>query len=486
MRPIILLALFLAPTFLHKSAENKIQDKDCNCLDELVYVADYYSENLASYDDYVVPDPAAYAAIVADLKSEAKEVTTRDECYTLINEYVELFKDKHARLMDYEYVVDLNKDTEINEFVTSAVYKDWEILDMPRPTGTHPIGGTYQSLDGALTMQISPDAENKHRDFVGVITKALHPIFKPGHVVLELKETGLDNVFEAITRTADNYKKSISHFYFEQCALGDNWVKKDCDGNLEDLENQAFRFKKLADNIVYLGIPSFDFNFNRKIDSLYQVSEPAILAAKYLIIDVRNNSGGDEKNIEVLNKYIYTNPIQRDTIKYRVGEGNLQTYEGWLEWFKQDPDNFSAEDISDLENHISQLQEAYDNGQKYLETAPPEPISDYEILNNPASILILANHRTGSTAEIFLLHAKQSTKTQIIGTNSAGMIGYGDNGGVSTPCYQFRLTCTMFRYNHRRKYEKIGIAPDVYVNRVSIADVVSRIKRGAFENTIRQ
>ena len=69
---------------------------------------------------------------------------------------------------------------------------------------------------------------------------------------------------------------------------------------------------------------------------------------------------------------------------------------------------------------------------------------------------------SASTCEEFLSWAKSSDKTIIVGNNSGGFTGYGDVFSVFTPYYHFQLNTTHTRFANGRKYEAVGISPNIY------------------------
>ncbi len=65
-----------------------------------------------------------------------------------------------------------------------------------------------------------------------------------------------------------------------------------------------------------------------------------------------------------------------------------------------------------------------------------------------------------------------------MGENSGGYVGYGEVGLVFTPIFNFELYTTMTMYNTQKKYEVVGIAPDVLLSNDQnwIETAVSKLK----------
>ncbi|MEM6298499.1 MAG: S41 family peptidase, partial [Bacteroidota bacterium] len=251
-----------------------------------------------------------------------------------------------------------------------------------------------------------------------------------------------------------------SRYKLNDGILGGTWTKTSKEGgqNFSAGDTNTLGFKMLNDTTAYLRLPSFSPSNRAKIDSLYELADAKIRQTPYLIVDVRDNGGGSDDNANPLLPYIYTNPIQGDRVELLVTEDNLNLWRDALKNAENDPRNYGKGDVAWFRREVKKMEKAKPNTFILRSKAGKRKIKD--ISEFPKSVAIIQNQNCASSCETLLFWAKQSEKTILVGENSGGYVGYGENFGLYTPCYQYRLTCTMTRYKEQRKYEAEGIAPD--------------------------
>ena len=289
-------------------------------------------------------------------------------------------------------------------------------------------------------------------------------LWERGQVKLELKKIPNSPKYEAFIYLRNHsieYRDDVS---LESGILAGNWFKTSLDSYVNPAADASteFSFSKLNDSIAYLRIPTFSSYNSAKIDSLYKASFPEIRKTSYLIIDVRNNGGGNDNNAAPLLEFMYTDPIKSDVIDVYVTPDNIKVWESWYQSAKQDTVNFKKENLLRLEEEIERQKKA----EPYTfisRSKGGEVIRNYD-KNDVKKVVIIQNRLSASSCESLLFWAMQSSKTILVGENSGGYVGYGEIGSVPTPCYEFALGCTMTRYREQRKYEAEGIPPDYYLN----------------------
>jgi C-terminal processing protease CtpA/Prc len=84
----------------------------------------------------------------------------------------------------------------------------------------------------------------------------------------------------------------------------------------------------------------------------------------------------------------------------------------------------------------------------------------------PKKIGILTNRGTMSSAESFLLIAKQSKKVTLFGENSGGTLDYANTQYFDIPCDDYSLAIAISRSKRlpENPIDNIGIPPDVKIN----------------------
>lgn len=192
-------------------------------------------------------------------------------------------------------------------------------------------------------------------------------------------------------------------------------------------DSSVFDFKVLEGNIGLLVIKSFRTQiFQEKVfDRLYE----EVLKTDALVIDVRDNGGGNSDNADYVIRHFNDRPI-------RMGRWSSPMYiaahASWgypQEWYMESPD-------------------------------PLEPIKDKPIYKKPIALLV--NATTFSSAENFCVTFRGLGRGKIIGTPTGGSTGnpiFIDLGfGVGS------MICTKNEWDVAGKeFIGIGIQPDVEV-----------------------
>lgn len=435
---------------------------NCSCTSDLDYVIQYYEENLPAFETDITKDNIdEYDNLKKQVYNESLQITNKVACFKLLLLYVEYFRDNHSTIrMNFPQINENNQD-DITEFLSSEIYQATEIYQLSEEDKKeYPISeirGIYQSESGVYTIAVLPSKTN-FRDYVGVVIDSKSKLWKKGQVKLELK-TKKNGEFEAFVYLNNHSIKHSSRYPFYNGVLGSNWFKT----NLKSKKNYAvnlddtFDFHLINDSTTYLRLPTFDAGYTTVFDSIYALADPIIRKTPYLLIDVRNNDGGSYTNVEPLVDYTYTNPIIKDYMELYATEGNLKVWEQWYGYMLEDKANYEQV-IPEIKSRIDKIKAV--DWPSFIPLSEGEDTTVLDVIPFPKKVAILFDRGCASSCELLLFGAKQSSKTILVGENSGGYVGYGENGSVQTPCYQFTLNCTMTRFHSQRKFEVIGIPPE--------------------------
>mgnify|MGYP001799580550 CR=1 FL=1 len=435
---------------------------DCTCEQELDFVMGYYERNLAAFGDNVNADNRMeYDAFKAELLKEAQTAHLEADCFRVLTYFVEFFKDNHASIYMSNAGIDEDSEEAVSQFLTSELYLGREVYQLKnedlKQYPLDDIRGIYRISD-AYEIAVVP-SKTPFRDYIGVILNSSSKIWRRGQVKLEIKQVA-ENQYQAFSYMRNHSLRFSGRYQLKNGILGDTWVKtsKADDQSHATNTDRTFHFKMLNDSTAYLRIPSFSGGRSARIDSLYQVADAQIRQTPYLVIDVRDNGGGSDSNASPLLPYIYTNPIKGDRVELLVTEDNLNLWKKWQREWKADSLNYSKQDVAWISREVRRMEKAKPNS--WIVRSKGGKSRAKAVANYPTSVAVIQNQYCASSCETLLFWAKQSEKTILVGENSGGYVGYGENGSVSTPCYNFTLTCPMTRYKEQRKYEATGIVPD--------------------------
>ncbi len=200
----------------------------------------------------------------------------------------------------------------------------------------------------------------------------------------------------------------------------------------------AFAFRMLPGGIAYLKLGEFE---NDEGDKLFAKHLPQILAAKGLILDVRDNGGGSSRYAADILTWLSGKPIPVPPTRSRK---YIPTYRAW----------------SGPQGHWISL------------TAPGETYSNPRKQHFSGPVAVLIGPRTFSAAEDFVVGFEAMKRGILVGRRTAGSTG--EPLGFKLPGGGFARVCTLDEtFPDGRTFVGIGIPPDI-----TVAPTVADIRAG--------
>ena len=240
-----------------------------------------------------------------------------------------------------------------------------------------------------------------------------------------------------------------------QCNSKDTDEKWSVSGN--EAEGRL-TFKKLDNDLLYMALNTFT---DRKIRDDFKQHLPEIQKCKGLIIDIRNNGGGDSDNSNAILKYLIEKPII--TVIWKSRE-HIAVYKAW--------GRYTSELSPDALKNISEKRKKYLNhykGNAWYHNSPDTifPATDIKV-NIPT--VVLAGHMTASAAEDFLIGAKFIRDVVTIGEITAGFTDWAPLF-LDLPGGGFALITTTQLISENGDDIIFGIKPDIEVQ-PTVQDII--------------
>jgi C-terminal processing protease CtpA/Prc len=210
-----------------------------------------------------------------------------------------------------------------------------------------------------------------------------------------------------------------------------------------------FEFKWFKKDIAYIALNSFS---SWDIMGLFSDKLPEISKAKKLIIDLRQNGGGNGNVGREIIKY-----LTKDTVLYGTkyqSRLHIPTYKAWGKWTK----------AKDTINNKWNKQSYFTYCDQYYYDFPYHSYStsNLDIPRIEIPTVILIGHNTASAAEDFLIYADNQENMTKIGEPTFGSTGqpmYFDllNGSKARICTRKDM------YPDGREFVGYGIKPDIEI-----------------------
>jgi C-terminal processing protease CtpA/Prc len=254
-------------------------------------------------------------------------------------------------------------------------------------------------------------------------------------------------------------ENKIKTFQLTREFLDEKWL-------YEPNKYELINFEKLENGIGYVAINSF---MESKIDSLFESLIPEIIKCKGLIIDIRENGGG---NSGFANEII----MHLTDKSYFFGEHGstrklLSSHKAWGVYAANRLSKCNLDTSStEFKNYckLEGFNETYENYCNFKGIAMEEEAIDtiYNTCKSPKILMplvVLIGHNTASASEDFLIGLDYLKRATFIGQKTYGSTGQPfsfdlPGGGSARVCTR---KCT---YPDGKEFVGIGIKPNIEVN----------------------
>ncbi len=306
-----------------------------DCLKDFDFLVNLIQADYPGYNDKV--SDAKHSQLML-LEKEIREKITMhpDSCGYYFNDYTDFFKDHHLRV---NRIRNEKQQPEIMEISTYGknLYVNVDSLQQITKDATG-IEGVWEGFRQKFI--ITKDGQK----YVGVVVN--NQGWKNGQIIYEFEPVS-DTVFNVInhslyeqkqpykTKATLNVNRKIIEFhysaFFVRKSDSDILDKTILYTYIPEFTNEKYNFPVamyLNDNTYFLRIPSF---YNNTGNELVTKHWKEIITHPNLIIDIRNNDGGQSQYYQELLKIIYTKPYEHKGVEWYATKENIKFFEGLIE-----------------------------------------------------------------------------------------------------------------------------------------------------------
>jgi len=407
-----------------------------------------------------------------------------DSCRRYLSVYANWFKDHHLRISGLRSSSNATiSKPELKYKIMSA--DSLKILQSKKNTPE----GIWHTYSGDMAIIKSTDSE----DYVGISVSYQH--YEPNQIVFTLtpeKESEYalisypyytdykptkgkasirlnDNIIELHEYTrivrktnSESYDNALLMSYIPEYPNG---------SNIYPLAMQ------LSDSTFYLRITSFGTELGNKLTKKHWKE---ITSSTNLIIDIRNNGGGQDNYYSLLSDLMYTEPYETKGVEWYATKNNIKMYEDAL---KNGEIRNGEEGILWTKTLIAEMKKNIGGFVIHPLMGKDRIVSKDTVYAYPKRVGIIINQGNASSAEQFILTAKHSSKVTLFGNeNTAGVLDYSNAIRENLPSNKYELIFPMTRSRRlpNNPIDNIGIAPDILIPYPATEQLFDRLDPWAY------
>ena len=454
---------------------------DGSCRETLGWLADTFSANDAGYPAAVESKgPATYAEMLAGLAGRAAEAPHGPACRAVLADYLAWFRRGHVGVSYISREAPSAPTPEPSADELRARYAGaWSVeVDVPalrdrlrRAPGPPTLEGLWSRGPYEVAV-VRADTSGAER-YLGVVVASASAWWRPGQVKFELFPAGRpgggfgtfwlrDHSPVALTAVEPVGDAALDLRPVGTYTRTDPAVVPDPAAAvyLADRAAAGPVFRQLSPQTAYLRVPSFGGSQKARIDSVLAAHHDALTRTPNLVVDIRGNGGGSDASYAGLLDLLYTTPIRQVSAELRSTPLNDSRNDVLL----ADPD--APEEVKDWARDVAARLLASDAEWVPMTDAPVVLERRDTVYAAPARVLILTDEGNASTAEQFLLDARQSFKVKTVGARTAGVLDVSNLNAVTSPDGRYELAYAISRSLRipEMAIDGVGLAPDVYLD----------------------
>jgi hypothetical protein len=243
--------------------------------------------------------------------------------------------------------------------------------------------------------------------------------------------------------------------------------------------NFGLAFRQPDPQTAYLKLPTF--NRDNLVQKLISDNDSIIRHAKYLIVDLRSNGGGNTGWAYLL-PYLMTQPIDQGNNYLRLSPENTPRAMAEMKPLVENPipDELKKYYTPSLVQQYQQIYKALPLAKTNFHPIPAITIPLDSVIPHPARIALIFDELCGSSTEYFFQLSKQSNKIKRYGTPTLGMMDYvGMHQPTPLPFKGYHLVIpdTKSSWTDTAPIDATGLQPEKDLSKIPHTEWVDFIRR---------
>ena len=467
---IILLAVLFA---------NCLDAQTCSCTTDFDFLVSKIKAVYPGYRDKVTPQAAPQLAKL-EKELRRKMAIYPDSCKAYMRQYVEWFKDCHLAIWKNS-----NNNQKEDKPAPNHRFIPVNIDSLKQKTLS---GETIEGVWSLFDYQIAIVKDKNANKFYGIALKYRNAA--PNQLIFVFEPTG-ETDFELTSfpsyysyaptksKASLEYDKKILELHDDTRFVRTTGSKAFDDALWSTYQpkypngRNIYQFTtSLNDSTFYLRAFSFgDSTVEKQVAKYWN----EIVSRPNLIVDLRNNGGGQDIYYQSLLKLIYTNPYFTKGVEWYACADNIKIYEDAIQDKKTKGDDRNRKWNEAL---LEEMRKNVGGFVLHPMMGHDATVTRDTVYPYPKRVGIIIEESNGSSAEQFLLSAKNSKKVILFGDkNTAGVLDYSNAIQITFPSgnYMMQYPLTRSRRLPENPIDNIGIAPDVKIPFPNSKQLYSRI-----------
>lgn len=413
-----------------------------------------------------------FDSFTAKFKEKTEGITDPRECYFVIKDWLDYFEDEHLFLNLLNPYTSQSDSLELQNKVNSrerVTFKSEEefISALKSQSSIDPISGVYETDDNTYKIGITPGLEpGSYKGFI--LEAPASSLWKEGMVKFTMQSLGDDKFdgqyfYSNFSEERAFIKKIKNYIVLENIFK----LKKVFPEAAEVVNNDdivrklpTYRIELLSKNTLLFVPPPFTYiDAADIIVDMVNNNRDLLANTPNLIVDLRNNPGGDDNALIPLYPYVADKPIIRKGGLFRNTKENLLLLSQELESVQNYP-KYKRLLGPKLQTIINDMR----NSKESVVVGPDKVFQYAKPFSKPSKVAVLINNKTASSAERIVMELQQSAKTTVYGEKSKGLTDYIEVRDWGLPAYGWRLAMGMAENAQKPKGKNNGIKPDVKIS----------------------